>query len=465
MAGLCYPPVKTSWVVDGDEVRRLEGEAQEDEVSTAKVQAQSESQQPTDSSDSLMDYDFLSTKASTSSWGPWATVLQFFLAGFAMSLTACMYPMLPIVSGIIARKGDKHPVWRTVCYTQGLAWTYAVMGALAARGGGWLVTQLQTPVWIILAACLMFLMGLSMLGWFSVRTSSRWSQAIDALIRRLPRERWWGLFLMGVGSALLLGPCITPPLVAALLWVAEQKNLVMGALSFYILGLGLGLPLLLMAVLGQRFLPKAGPWLNDIHRILAWALFGSALLILSSLLARQWMHLLWLFWLVGVVYQFWRPTNFWRKLILIGVALSLLSWRLWPHVGGQEALWGTQAKASAWLEARSEAWPEVLQRAHAEGKKALWVDVTADWCVNCVDFQRWLLQDKVQRYVQEQHIQVIKLDITANTKHDAAWLKKYRLFGPPALLVLDEKGQELKRIIQARHLPKLLPPSSEQAVS
>jgi thiol:disulfide interchange protein DsbD len=294
----------------------------------------------------------------------------------------------------------------------------------------------------------MLVMGLAMLGVYSIKTSSYWSQWVNQSINRLPLNKPWGLIVMGGLSALLLGPCITPPLIAALTWVAAQQDIFLGAFGFYLLGVGLGLPLLLIAVLGQKYLPQSGAWLYDIHRILAWVLFASAIWMLRPIISIEVSYGLWGLWWLSMLWVMWRP-NIGYVLSMLALLGALVGWQAFqrPFSSFQQTPISIMS---------TKEWKNWLAQQDLQNQNIIWVDVTADWCVNCADFSAWLDQKEVRDYILQHKIQVIKLDMTHNTPEDQAWLKHYRLFGPPALLVLDKKGQEIARVVQAKELQQLL---------
>jgi len=332
------------------------------------------------------------------SGGFFGTLGVFFLAGIGLALTACMYPLIPIVSGIVIghnAKQIKPKRWQafglTFVYVQGMALAYTVLGITAAATGTLLVVALQQP-WVIAAFALFFvLMALAMLGVFHLQLPQGPHNFINNLANRLPGGRWLSVFVMGLLSALLVGPCIAPPLAAALAYLGKTGDLILGGTALYVMALGLGLPLLLIGAFGSTILPR---------------------------LSGRVMHGIKLFF--GVI------------LLAMAVWVSRPLWA--PYFApAQHELSFQTVSSSAQLD----------QALLAARGKTVMLDFYADWCVACIEFERETLTDKtVQNELTD--VVLIRLDVTKNSSDDAALLARYGLYGPPALIFYSPNGQELK---------------------
>ncbi|QLG86945.1 protein-disulfide reductase DsbD [Chitinibacter bivalviorum] len=318
----------------------------------------------------------------------------FFLAGIGLALTACMYPLIPIVSGIvIGQKAAKrwHAFSLTFVYVQGMAISYTAIGVAAAATGTLLVVALQQP-WVIALFALFFVaMALSMFGLFNVQLPSALQSKLNNASMKLPGGKWTSVLLMGLLSALIIGPCIAPPLAAALAYIGQTGDLLLGGAALYAMALGLGSPLLAIGAFGSTILPKISGGVMKGVKIV----FGVVLLAMAIWVSRP----------------------------------------LWePHLGIEKP------HALAFQTVRSTS---ALDQALAQAKgKPVMVDFYADWCVSCIEFERnTLSQTSVQTALQG--YELIRVDVTANSPDDAALLARFKLYGPPALIFYGRDGKEL----------------------
>lgn len=318
-----------------------------------------------------------------------ATLGIFFVAGLGLAFTACMYPLIPIVSGIVLQ-GATHGQWRALglsfIYVQGMALTYTAGGLLAAASGAFIAVTLQQP-WVIASFTLFFVaMALAMFGVFSLQLPGSWQSRINDWANRLPGGRFVSVFIMGTLSALIVGPCIAPPLAAALAYLGQNGDLLLGGSALYALALGLGSPLIIIGLLGAAALPRISTQLLHGIRIV----FGIALLGMAVWVARP----------------LWQTRS----------AVPGLNFR--PVASSAEL-------DNALLQAR--------------GKPVL-LDIYADWCTSCLTFEKNtltqpIIQQKLTGFV------LLRADITANTPEHLALLRRFGLYGPPALLFFDRQGK------------------------
>ncbi|GAB3244150.1 protein-disulfide reductase DsbD [Chitinimonas naiadis] len=386
----------------------------------------------------------------------------FFVAGLGLAFTACMYPLIPIVSGIVVGQGGGVSKGKgfalSVVYVQGMALSYAIAGVVAALSGTLLSAALQNP-WVLSVFALFFVvMSLSMFGLFELQLPGALQSRLNDASNKLPGGRWLPVFGMGVLSALIVGPCVAPPLAAALGYIGASGDVLRGGLALYVMALGIGLPLIVVGTVGGHVLPKAGPWMSVVKNV-----FGTLMLAVAL-------------WIASPVLPLWLYMLGWALLAIgAGVALSALD-TLPPHVkpgkrlakalgvvlllmgvaelvgllaGGRDplqplkSLGGGQA-ASAEHKLNFQPVASVAQLdaaiAAANGKPVM-LDFYADWCVSCREMERFTFSDaRVQQKLAG--LVLLKADVTANTDEHKALLKRFGLFGPPGTIFFGQGGAE-----------------------
>lgn len=395
--------------------------------------------------------------------GPFAlTMLAFLGFGLLLSLTPCIYPMVPIMLGILAGRDDAAPGPRrglilSGAYVLAMASAYAVLGVAAAWSGVNLQAVLQAPWALGLMAAVLAVLALSMFGAFEL--------SLPALTRSGGGTQRGGVLRaagLGFGAALVVGPCVTPPLAAALLYIAQSGDPVKGAAALFALGLGMGLPLLLVGLFGARLLPRSGAWLVKMRQLFGFAMLGAGIVLLARVLPGQVSLLLWsaLALAVGVFLgAFDRLTPRHRLpprmlkaagliAVIYGTALAIGA-----SAGGQDPLRplagfvaGAGApQAPAIEKAATINSPQELTAALAARRddKPVFVQVTADWCTICKDIERDVLADAAVRAALA-GFTLIRADVTRDGEGSRALMKQLAVIGPPTLLVLDARtGREI----------------------
>ncbi|RKF35714.1 protein-disulfide reductase DsbD [Paraburkholderia fungorum] len=389
-------------------------------------------------------------------------LLGFVLAGLLMAATMCMYPLIPIVTRIVVGGESAGKPWRgfvlTMAYVQGLAMTYALAGTIAALLGIPLVMLTQTP-WVLASfGLLMVVFALGMFGVFRLQLPGSWQTQFAGWSGWLPGGRIWSTFLMGALSALIVGPCSTPALAGALLYIANSHDVLSGMLDLYVMGLGMGLPLLLVGTLGARILPRAGRWMTTVQNTLGVMLLVAALWFVYSLLPG-WLLMLLVAALLtgcGMMLRATDPlapdaTGIHRVVKALGVLLVAagIAELLGIASGNYDLLQplrGVSAASSATKEASAQFEPvrsvaELDQALESARGQPVMVDFYADWCITCKELERFTFSDP--RVLHEfAHWKLLRIDVTGNTAGDGAMLRRYRLFGPPALIFYDRNGHQ-----------------------
>jgi thiol:disulfide interchange protein DsbD len=400
----------------------------------------------------------------------WPVILTFFGLGLLLALTPCVFPMIPILSGIIA--GQKKDLTKmsgfllSLAYVLGMAITYAIAGVAAALSGTLLSNALQNPVALGIGAGIFVLLAMSMFGFFEIQLPSFIQSKFSDASNKMKGGNFIGVFFMGALSAVILGPCVAPPLAAALAFIAQTGNTTLGGVALFVLALGMGVPLLLVGLSAGALLPKAGGWMNAVKYFFGVMMLAIAIYLISPVIPAWIGMLLWAALLIAsaIYLHALDPlpahTTGWSRLwkglgvvLLIGglaILLGMLAGSrnllqpLEVYKGGafngaggvamaaeQKGLAFEKVKDVAELDAR-------LAQAKADGK-AVMLDFYADWCVSCKEMESFTFSDpKVQMRLA--NAVLLKADVTANTEADKALLKRFSLFGPPGLIFWNSAG-------------------------
>lgn len=445
-SGLCYPPVH----------RRVDLETLAVSATSGLLPDAIDVARPTVSTDGGTVW----LGGSSLAW----TILTFLGFGLLLSLTPCVYPMVPILLGILAGADGRPPGWRrglllSSVYVLATATAYAVLGVAAAWSGVNLQAALQTPWAIGLMAGVLAVLALGMFGAFELAAPAFGSADSGRPHRRGGIIRAAGL---GFGAALVVGPCVTPPLAAALLYIAQSGDLMKGATALFALGLGMGLPLIAVGTFGARLLPRSGAWLLKVRQFFGFVMVGAAIVLVARVVPGQLTLLLWaaLSLALGVflgAFDILRsedglPPRMAKAAGLFAVIYGT-TLMVGAGVGGSEPL-----RPLAGLVATSRSEPETpvadvttirspaeLRTALAAGSpdKPAFVQVTADWCTICKDIERDVLAAPSVRTALS-GFTVIRADVTRDGEGTRALMKELNVVGPPTLIVLEARtGREI----------------------
>ncbi len=395
----------------------------------------------------------------------WLIAAGFFGFGLLLAFTPCMLPMIPILSGIVVGHGPKltrmRALYLSSAYVLGMALTYTLAGVAAGLSGALLSTALQTP-WVLgTFSALFVLLALSMFGLYELRLPQSWQAWLTAVSHRVPGGRAAGAWIMGVLSALLIGPCIAAPLAGALLYIGQTRDVALGGAALFSLALGMGAPLIAVGASAGTLLPKAGPWMLTVQRFFGVVLLAVAIWIVSPVVPPAVHMALWALLLImcAVYLRALDPlpaeaSGFDRfakgsgvVALLVGAALlagalagardplqPLGAFRAGTPSGESSAVPFERIKTAVELDARVAA-------AAGQGR-AIMLDFYADWCVTCKEMERFTFSDdRIRRKMSQ--IVLLQADVTRNTPEDAALLKRFGLFGPPGIVFFDRGGREL----------------------
>ncbi|MFM5338821.1 protein-disulfide reductase DsbD [Aeromonas enteropelogenes] len=428
--GLCYPP--TTKVVD---VQSLMATSGDDEATPAA---------PSSQQDKLA--------AALGSQGFWLSIAAFFALGLGLAFTPCVFPMYPILTGIIAGAGHRLSTHRafllSFVYVQGMALTYTLLGLVVASAGLQFQAALQHPYVLIGLSVMFVLLALSMFGLYTLQLPSSLQTRLSGFSNRQQGGSVAGVAIMGMISGLVCSPCTTAPLSGALIYVAQSGDLWLGSAALYALSLGMGLPLLLLGTSGGKLLPKAGAWMDVIKQLFGFALLAVPILLLSRLWSDQTTTLAWLGWGLALCAYLYhhnqhQPHSIGKSLRGFVLLLAMISAvvvgkdLLLPPSGAQTS---AETRAPQFIRIKTQD-DLKTQLAAARGKPVL-LDLYADWCVACKEFEHKTFSDPA---VRERFADMVLLqaDVTANDDADVELLNGLNVLGLPTLIFFDRAGNEL----------------------
>jgi thioredoxin:protein disulfide reductase len=443
--GVCYPPMDKTVVLDLPQATTVSssGNAAQQTVPLSEQDQITQSLQQ----DSL-----------------WVTLVSFFGFGLLLSLTPCVFPMIPILSGIIVGRGHNITTVRafllSLSYVVASAFTYTVFGILAALFGSNLQATFQQP-WIIgLFSAIFVLLSLSMFGFYNLDLPDFIRAKLHNSSEKHRDGSMTGAAIMGALSSLIVGPCVAAPLAGALIYIGQTGDALLGGSALFVMGIGMGIPLLLLGASAGKLLPKAGTWLNATKAVFGVLMLGVAVWMLARILPPTITMLLWALLLIlpaiylNAVDSLPEHSSGWRKLWK-GVGITMLAYGLLLLIGFSignsnplKPLQGfgvTTAKASeqglsferisslAELEAR-------IKQANANNQPVM-LDFYADWCISCKEMEAYTFTDANVKQSLSGFV-LLQADVTKQTDADKALLAKFNLIGPPAILFFNGSPQE-----------------------
>lgn len=393
----------------------------------------------------------------------WLIISFFFGAGLLLALTPCVFPMIPILSGIIVGHGHKitkmHAFVLSLAYVLGMAITYAAAGVAAGLSGELISNALQTP-WVLGSfAAIFVLLSFSMFGFYELQLPSAWQSRLSDTSNRLHGGHLSGVFVMGALSAIIMGPCVAAPLAGALLYIGQTHDAVLGGVALFTLALGMGAPLLLIGTSAGVLLPKAGAWMDGVKKFFGVLLLGLAIWIIQPLLPVNVQMLLWGILLVlsasylrvldSLPHNARSSHKFMKGIGLLALIVGI-AYLIGALSGARDTLRPLDAVCAVCRAdtetgvtfTRIKDLAELNQRVANAGGKVVMLDFYADWCVSCKEMERFTFADPAVQSQLKSAI-VLQADVTANSTADKELLKKFGLYGPPAILFFDANGREM----------------------
>lgn len=439
-AGLCYPPttqVVYLNAVQGGDNTIGETSATQDEKN-ASVSQQFE----------LVD---LLTGEQSLGW-----VLLIFLAlGVGLAFTPCVFPMYPILSGIVIGQGKGISTSRafvlSFVYVQGMALTYSLLGLVVASAGVKFQAALQHPVILGVLIVVFVLLALVMFGAYELQLPSRWQEKLNRMSNKQKSGSYFGVLLMGAISGLVASPCTTAPLTGILLYIAQSGDLLLGFSALYALSLGMGIPLILFGITGGKLLPKAGAWMNIVKVTFGFMMLAVALMFVERLVSHVFTDIAWsLLGLVTFSYFFVMNQNSQLNfakgarsfVIFIGLFASAMY--------GYQVLFSQTSSVHNQVQDNHPTFVIVkdltdfeqkLAAANAQGKTVM-VDLYADWCVACKEFEKYTFPDSDVVNALGNTVWM-QIDLTDNTATNIAFQDHFAILGLPTILFFNTQGEEI----------------------
>ena len=436
-SGFCYPPEVKEIKVADLPIAQVANTEKTPENSTAL------SAQPKAEQDRLAESLFNSKYA----------VFGFFLLGLGLAFTPCVLPMLPLLSAIVIGQNQRPNMWRAFAlsfvYVQGMALTYTLLGLIVAAIGLPFQVALQHPYVMIGLSIIFVLLALSMFGVFTLQLPSSLQTKLSLLSQQQKAGAFGGVFLMGMIAGLVASPCTSAPLSGALLYVAQSGDLFTGAITLYLLALGMGVPLILITLFGNKILPKSGMWMDTVKKLFGFVMLALPVFLISRILPDEWTPRLWA--MLGTAFFIWfafqMPKNgtgwVFRILFFVAAMISvkpLQTW-VWGETSTPSAVENKAVSHVEFKKVKSEA---ELQQALSENNKSLvMLDLYADWCVACKEFEKETFSaPSVQKAFGD--MLLLQVDMTKNSEENRALMTKYKVLGLPTILFFNRDGKEIE---------------------
>jgi len=437
-AGLCYPPITQVVNLSTSQPTEIQ------EKSTAPIAEQDRI------AESLVKDNIF------------YVLIAFFGFGLLLSLTPCVFPMIPILSSLIVGQGEQVTTQKSlvisVIYVLAMAVTYAIAGVIAGLVGENLQATFQNQ-WVLISFSLVFIiLSLSMFGFYELQIPSTLQTKLSKISHRQESGTFTGVAIMGVLSALIVGPCIAAPLAGALIYIGKTGDALLGGLALFSMSLGMGVLLIMVGVSAGHLLPKAGTWMNVVKSVFGVLLLAVAIWMLDRVLSTQISMMLWASLLIiSAIYMNALDTlkisaSGWHKLWK-GLGIILLTYGILLIIGAASGR-GTLLRP---LQGIGSAVSATSQKTHlfkqikglegfnreltaAQGRYVM-LDFYADWCVSCVEMEQFTFTDSGVQTLMSKAV-LLQADVTANDAQDKELYKHFGIFGPPAILFFTPDGQE-----------------------
>ena len=372
-------------------------------------------------------------------------LISFFLAGLLLSLTPCVLPMVPILSSIVISSNKNHAIRYTLSYVAGVSTTYVIFGIAASITGSFLSSSLQNIYFLLFNGFLFLIFALAMFDIFHLNISE--NNFLSNLLNKINKKNIIHIFFLGLFSALILSPCVAPPLAAAILYISQANDILLGGLSLFIMSIGMSVPLLLIGFSANRFLPKPGIWMVKVKKLIGFVLIGMSIYIIRPILDETVFFLLLNTLLtISISYYLFFTEN---KIAILKIVLILgLLFSVCFNI------YHTKNYIDKDINLSSNEKPEFIAITSVDqlnniiasnNAKPIMLDFYADWCVACLEFEKFTFTDKEVNALMKQYI-LLKADVTGNNVNDKALMKEFNIFGPPAILFFDNAGNEVRKI-------------------
>ena len=393
-------------------------------------------------------------------------MLWFFVLGIGLAFTPCVLPMLPLLSAIvIGGRKEETGNWRALAlsfvYVQGMALTYTLLGLVVVLIGLPFQIALQSPYVLIGLSIVFVLLALSMFGVFTLQLPSSLQTKLTQFSQQQKSGAFFGVFVMGAIAGLVASPCTSAPLSGALLYVAQSGDFVIGALTLYLLALGMGLPLILITVFGNKILPKSGAWMENVKTAFGFVMLALPIFLISRIIPSMWEPRLWA--LLGVSFFIWLATQmrsngiglFFRIVFFVAAMVSaqpLQNWVWQDNAATSQAANTQSAVQNSLVFQQISNYDELQAVLKQHPNKIVMLDLYADWCVACKEFEHKTFADpQVQTALSD--VLLLRVDMTNNSESNRTLMKTLAVTGLPTIIFFNQQGEE----IQAQRITGFLP--------
>ena len=377
----------------------------------------------------------------------------FFVLGLLLTFTPCVLPMLPILSGILTRSGNlsaRKGFTISLVYVLAMAFVYTLLGLLAAYFGKGLAAYLQNAYVLIGFGLVFVVLSLSMFGVYQIQMPGKIQSALSKLSNRQSgKNSYTGTAIMGMLSALIVGPCVTAPLIGIIGLVAQSQNYLLGGAALFSMSLGMGIPLLVLGASSGHLLPKVGPWMDKIKVLFGFMLLGLAAYFIGRTLPHYFEQMLYatiafatFIWLVVTVVESSKKARFFFGLLALGTLMFGIHSMNESGKTIETAIFMPVKGISGLNEGLKE-----------NGGRITMLEFNADWCVACKEMEKYVFSDpEVKAKMGEMHLLVS--DVTQNDAQDQRLQEHFNIFGPPAMLFFDQNGKEMPNFRVMGSVPK-----------
>ncbi len=436
--GICYPPSLRLITVD---------------LPPIKANSANKTTTATTEPVKLSEQDQIQNDLEQNAW--WKTILRFFGFGLLLALTPCIFPMIPILSGLIMGQGEisrSRAFMLSLIYVLAMALAYTAAGVIAGMLGANIQAVLQVD-WVIIAFSLVFVaLAFSMFGYYDLQLPASWQSKLSNVSNNQKSGSYIGVGIMGFLSAIIVGPCVAPPLAGAVLYISNTGDPVVGGFALFAMSIGMGVPLLLIGASAGKWMPQSGGWMNVVKSFFGIALIGMAIWFLSRIIPAKATLLLFgllallssIFWYRYAVKNIRKGSKLiWLflvfKIALIGIGVAEIYGAIKGNTDFMHPL--TQKQEFEFQKVANLA---ELQQIISSSDKPVLLDFYADWCVECVHMEGTTYSDEQVKNMLNKFT-VLKADVTKQSKSDKALMKKFKIVGPPATLFFDKQGQLIQQ--------------------